>query len=196
MLLSHDQHADNLDHAGRLLLKNARKVLTTPEGARRLGGNALGLQPWQSIDLEAPGGRALRVVATPARHGPPLLHRGPVIGFVAFFVDAPESAIYFSGDTVWYDSVAEVARRFPVRAALLNLGAARVAVIPCPLTMTAADAIQTARAFAGAAIVPLHFEGWAHFSEGRAEIARAFADAGLESRLQWPEAGCAVEIAL
>jgi len=196
VLLSHDHHADNLDHAGRLLLRNARKVLTTPEGAARLGGNALGFDTWQSIDLEAPGGRVLRVVSTPARHGPPLLHRGPVIGFAAFFVDAPERAIYFSGDTVWYDGVAEVARRFPIRAALLNLGAARVAVLPCPLTMTASDAVHTARAFASAAIVPLHFEGWAHFSEGRAEIAQAFADAGLESRLQWPDAGRAVEIAL
>src|SRR5438045_3135098 len=43
VLLSHDQHADNLDAAGRGLLASAGRVLTTPKGARRLGGNAAGL---------------------------------------------------------------------------------------------------------------------------------------------------------
>jgi L-ascorbate metabolism protein UlaG (beta-lactamase superfamily) len=47
VLLSHDHHADNLDEAGRALLPRARRVLTTIPGARRLGGNALGLAPWQ-----------------------------------------------------------------------------------------------------------------------------------------------------
>ena len=45
-----------------------------------------------------------------------------------------------------------------------------------------------------AAIVPLHFEGWAHFSEGRQEVERAFAAAGLTSRLRWPEPGEPVEL--
>jgi L-ascorbate metabolism protein UlaG (beta-lactamase superfamily) len=189
VLLSHDHHADNLDHAGRRMLGSARTVLTTPDGAARLGGNSRGLEAWQSTDLEAPGGRTLRVVATPARHGPPLIDRGPVTGFALFFVDAPERAVYFSGDTVWYEGVAEVARRFPVRVALLNLGAARIALLPCHLTMTAAEGVEAARAFADATIVPLHFEGWAHFSEGRQDIARAFSEVGLEGRLRWPEAG-------
>jgi L-ascorbate metabolism protein UlaG (beta-lactamase superfamily) len=163
VLLSHDHHADNLDHAGRRLLASAKRVLTTPEGAGRLGGNSIGLAAWQSTDLEAPGGRVLRVAATPARHGPALLHRGPVTGFAIFFVDTPQRVVYVSGDTVWYEGIAEVARRFALRAALLNLGAARVAVLPCHLTMTAAE---------------------------------AFAGVGWEARLQWPEAGRAIEVEL
>jgi hypothetical protein len=31
----------------------------------------------------------------------------------------------------------------------------------------------------------VHFEGWTHYSEGREEITRAFAAAGLEARLRW-----------
>ena len=42
--------------------------------------------------------------------------------------------------------------------------------------------------------VPLHFEGWTHFSESRAEIDRAFAAAGLADRLGWPIAGQAMEL--
>src|SRR5919206_3614226 len=43
VLLSHDQHFDNLDRAGRALLAQAKRVLTTAAGAARLGGNGEGL---------------------------------------------------------------------------------------------------------------------------------------------------------
>src|SRR5438552_6734100 len=39
VLLSHDQHADNLDNAGRDFLTRAKRVLTTRAGAARLGGH-------------------------------------------------------------------------------------------------------------------------------------------------------------
>ncbi|MBZ5567490.1 MAG: MBL fold metallo-hydrolase [Acidobacteriia bacterium] len=197
VLLSHDHHFDNLDRAGREVLVKAKKVLTTSEGAVRLGGNSMGLQTWESVAIAAPQGRVLRVVGTPARHGPAGLSRGAVSGFVFYFVDAPERAVYFSGDTVWYEGVGEVAQKFPIRAALLNLGAARVPEVgPFHLTMTADEAVESARAFANALIVPLHYEGWAHFSEGAEDIARAFAAAGMTHRLRWLDAGKPVSIEL
>jgi L-ascorbate metabolism protein UlaG (beta-lactamase superfamily) len=197
VLLSHDHHFDNLDRNGRSLLSNAKAVLTTEAGAGRLGGNSVGLKPWQRMDLRRQQEPGLRVVATPARHGPQGFDRGPVIGFAASLVDAPDRCIYFSGDTVWYEGVAEVARRFPIRVAILNLGAARVPEVgPFHLTMTASEAVLAARALTDATIVPLHFEGWAHFSEGREEIAQAFAAADLSHRLQWPEFGRAIKLDL
>lgn len=51
VLLSHDQHSDNLDHSGREFLKTATRVLTTEAGAKRLGGKAEGLAPWQVTEL-------------------------------------------------------------------------------------------------------------------------------------------------
>ena len=45
VLLSHDQHEDNLDAAGRSLLDEAGLVITTVAGAGRLGGGAVGLAP-------------------------------------------------------------------------------------------------------------------------------------------------------
>ncbi len=197
VLLSHDHHWDNLDRSGRAFLANAKAVFNTVAGAERLGGNSIGLQAWQSTDVQAPAGRKLRVVATPARHGPADMDRGPVNGYVAFFTDAPERAIYFSGDTVWFEGVAEVAQRFRVRAAILNLVAARVAEVgPFHLTMTSQEGAEAARAFADAVIVPLHFEGWAHFSEGRDKIVQAFAAAKLQNRLRWLEAARPVQIPL
>ncbi len=127
VLLSHDHHFDNLDHAGRKLLLRAARVVTTQDGATRLG-DATGLEPWEKIDLLTPEG-PLRVTATPARHG------------------------------------------------------------PAAITFTAAEGVEVARAMPDATIVPLHYEGWEHFSESRVEIDDAFARAGLASRLRWPQAG-------
>lgn len=195
VLLSHDQHADNLDHAGRAVLLRAGVVLTTPEGAARLGGRAVGLPAWGEFDLIAGDRRVLRVTGAPARHGPAHLDRGPVTGFVLRFLDDPGAALYVSGDTVWFEGVAEVAARFAVRAAVLHMGAARVpAVGPWPLTFTAADGAAAARAFADATVVPVHYEGWEHLPESRAEIESAFAAAGLAPRLRWLPPGRPVEV--
>jgi L-ascorbate metabolism protein UlaG (beta-lactamase superfamily) len=197
VLLSHDHHFDNLDHAGRRVLATAGRVLTTVAGHGRLGDNTIGLAPWQSYDLPTRDGRMLRITATPARHGPPDGDRGPVVGFVLAFTGQPAQIVYVSGDTVWYDGIAEVSRRFTPEVALLFMGAARVREVgPAHLTLTAAEAITAAQAFPEALIVPLHFEGWAHFSESRAEIDRAFAAAGLADRLRWPIAGHALELSV
>lgn len=195
VLLSHDHHFDNLDHAGREYLTRAGVVLTTSAGAERLGSPARGLRPWETVELPTPDGRALRVTGTPARHGPAEGDRGPVLGFVLQW--AGEAAIYVSGDTVWYEGLDEVAQRFEVKVALLFMGAARVAAVgPAHLTLTAGEGVAAARAFSGAQIVPLHYEGWEHFSEGRSEIEAAFRLAGLDSRLRWPAPGKPVPLDL
>src|SRR4051794_11358116 len=84
VLLSHDHHDDNLDPAGREWLPNAGKVITTPSGAKRLGGSTIGLAPWESTTLAASGGPEVKVTATPARHGPP--GSRPIVGEVIGFV--------------------------------------------------------------------------------------------------------------
>jgi L-ascorbate metabolism protein UlaG (beta-lactamase superfamily) len=199
VLLSHDHHFDNLDRGGRSFLPHVGRVLTTRAGAERLGGNAIGLEPWASADVLSPTGSRLHVTATPARHGPPTGDRGPVIGFLltsaGVTADSRPPAVYVSGDTVWYDDLRLIAARAVVRVALLFLGAARVHEVgPAHLTMTAGEAVIAARTFEGATIVPLHYAGWAHFSEGRAQIQRAFDEARLADRLCWPEPGHPTEI--
>jgi L-ascorbate metabolism protein UlaG (beta-lactamase superfamily) len=200
VLLSHDHHADNLDHLGRASLARAQKVLTTHAGAERLGGNAVGLAPWESLDVPTHDGPVLRVIGTPARHGPEGGDRGPVTGFLLQSADAPDSAVYVSGDTVWYDGVNEIHeheihQHAHVDRAALFMGAARLPEVgPEHLTMSAADGIAFARAFPDAAIIPPHFEGWRHFSESRPEITSAFAEAGLENRLHWLAPGRPVDL--
>ena len=190
VLLSHDHHFDNLDNAGRAFLASAKTVLTTSDAASRLGDRSLPLANSQTFDILAPGGRILRVTGTPARHGPADGDRGPVTGFMLNFADKPEASIYVSGDTVWYDGVAELSQQFGVKVAVLFMGAARVKEVgPAHLTMSAEDGIEFARAFPSATIVPLHYEGWEHFSESRNEIQHAFEAAGCADRLLWLQPG-------
>ena len=193
VLLSHDQHFDNLDHAGRTFLPRVGRVLTTTAGAARLGAQAEGLAPWQSAGLPMAGGRTLRVTATPARHGPvgiePL--SGDVIGFVLTIGDGP--AIYVSGDTVWYEGVAEVARRFNVKAAILFTGSAQPRG-SFHMTMDSNDAIEAAHAFPDAVVFAVHNEGWAHFTQSQEDLAQAFAVVGLGARLRFLERGVPVSL--
>src|SRR5215510_3921187 len=188
VLLSHDQHSDNLDHSGRAFLKDADSVLTTRAGAERLGGRTQGMAAWDRVDLTKPDGSSLRVTATPARHGPAGIEpfSGDVIGFVLSGKDFP--SLYVTGDTVRYDGLAEVARRFPVGVVLLFAGAAQTRG-PFNLTMNTNDAIETAHAFPDATIVPVHCEGWAHFSQGRADLEASFKALGIGARLRMLEPG-------
>jgi len=194
VLLSHDQHADNFDHAGRAYAMQAPRLLTTVVGAKRLGGVAEGLAPGESTKLTNPAG-TLTITATPARHGPAGIEplAGDVIGFVLSLAGA--RPIYITGDTVWYEGVGEVARRFQAGVVLLFAGAAKTRGA-FHLTMDANDALDTAHAFPDATIVPLHYEGWAHFSQSGDDLVQSFKALGIGARLRLLEPGVPTAIEL
>jgi L-ascorbate metabolism protein UlaG (beta-lactamase superfamily) len=192
ILLSHDQHGDNLDDEGRALFADAPKVITTTAGARRIGGRVIGLAPFASLPVDGPKDASVRVTATPARHGPPL--STPIVGdVIGFVVEHANGALYVTGDTVMYSGVHSVAAKFPkVNVVLAHLGAASYG--PLRFTMNAKEAVALARLFPDATIVPVHYEGWTHFKETRSHVDAAFAAAGLTERLVWLERGVTREL--
>jgi L-ascorbate metabolism protein UlaG (beta-lactamase superfamily) len=197
VLLSHDQHSDNLDNSGRDFLQKAPRVLTTLVGAKRLGGRAEGFAPWATTELKGKDGRTLTITATPARHGPAGIEplAGDVIGFVLTSSNSGSRPVYISGDTVWYDGVAEVARRFKAGVVLPFAGAAQTRG-PFHLTMDTNDTIETARAFPDAVIVPVHTDGWAHFRQSANDLRVSFDALGFGQRLRILEPGVATVIEL
>jgi L-ascorbate metabolism protein UlaG (beta-lactamase superfamily) len=196
VLLSHDHHVDNRDKAGRSFLPTAERVYTTTAGAQRLGGNATGLRPWEERQLEGVEGSRLYLTAAPARHGPPGVEKlaGDVIGFL-LGVEKPGDAVYVTGDTVWYEGVAEVARRYDPRVVVLFAGSAKPRG-PFHLTMDSNDALETAKAFPNATILPVHTDDWTHFTENAADLAAAFSKLGQAQRLAIPRKGEPLEIRL
>jgi hypothetical protein len=119
---------------------------------------------------------------------------GDVIGFVLTRQLSDSRPIYVTGDTVWYDGVAEVARLFKAGVVLPFAGAAQTRG-PFHLTMDTNDAIETARAFPDAVIVPLHTtDGWAHFKQSGGDLKSSFDTLGFGSRLKMLVPGVATLI--
>lgn len=189
VLLSHDEHADNLDTSGRALLAEVPLTLTTPGGAQRLRGKAKGLADWEPVVLERPGGGTVTVTGVPAVHGPGPREKvepftGQVVGFVLTGQDLP--TVYVSGDNASLDAVREIAERFaPLDTAVLFAGAPRFPVLfdGAPLVLDSAQAAEAARILGARRVVPVHHDSWAHFTEGRDELEGAFTAAGLADRL-------------
>jgi L-ascorbate metabolism protein UlaG (beta-lactamase superfamily) len=72
VLLSHDQHPDNLDSEGRKFIENVPLVLTTSAAAERLGATARELPIWTSYVLARPDGGQLKITGrrNTVRSGP------------------------------------------------------------------------------------------------------------------------------
>ncbi|NIK62345.1 MBL fold metallo-hydrolase [Kribbella shirazensis] len=183
-LVSHDEHKDNLDDAGRALLPSIPTVLSTPGAATRIAG-VRGLENWESIDLPRPDGGAITVTGVPALHGPEGAEAilGVVTGFVLQGDGLP--TVYVSGDNASLGLVKEIVDRFaPIDVAVLFAGAARTTLMNgAALTLTSDDAVEAARLLDPATIVPVHTEGWTHFTEGPDQLQAAFHEAGLDHRL-------------
>ncbi|MHC5257404.1 MBL fold metallo-hydrolase [Streptomyces sp. UC4497] len=193
VLLSHDEHADNLDVSGRALLADVPLTLTTPGGGERLGEAATGLADWQSVELERRDGGpgTVTVTGVPAIHGPGTREEvepitGEVVGFVLTGEDLP--TIYVSGDNASLDAVKEIAARFaPVDTALLFAGAPRFTEVfdGALIVLDSAQAAEAAQILDAGRVVPVHYDSWAHFTEGRDHLAATFATAGLADRVDF-----------
>ena len=180
VLLSHDQHADNLDVAGRALLADVPTVLATTAAAGRVEG-VRGLAPWEHVELDS----GARVTAVPARHGPQGSEElsGPVVGFVLEAAGWP--TVYVSGDNASLDVVDQVARRFPrTRIAVLFVGGANVGRFGDePLTLDARRASAAADLLPAARVVPVHHTDWAHFVDPLDALVARFEAGGRRDRL-------------
>ena len=199
VLLSHDQHGDNLDDAGRALLGSAGRVITTVSAARRLGANAEGLRRWATTTLSAAGRPSIEVTATPGRHGPPLSRPivGEATGFALRWPGQEHGALWISGDTVRFRGLDEVARRVDIGTAVVHLGGVRFPVSgPVRYTLTAKPALKLLEAMTAHTVIPVHYEGWSHFVEGRGEVERVLAGASetIRASVRWLPLGTATPI--
>jgi L-ascorbate metabolism protein UlaG (beta-lactamase superfamily) len=190
VLLSHDQHPDNLDRAGRELLAEVATVVSTTDAAERIDG-VVGLEPWQTTEVGD-----ITVTAVPAEHGPEGAEAisGKVVGFVLQASGWPDT--YLTGDNASLTLVRDIAARFDdIELVVVFVGAANVGRFgPANVTFDAADVLAVAELLPAATLVPVHFADWAHFTEPISATADLFAANGIEDRLIVPKRGHAVEV--
>ncbi|NYI42191.1 MBL fold metallo-hydrolase [Demequina lutea] len=181
-LVSHDHHPDNLDTSGEQVARGATLALTTEAGAERKAGFK-GMAPGDVVTIDGP--TPVTVTAVEALHGPkaiaPLV--GPVIGFILRAEGWP--TVYFSGDNALVSVAKRIAKAHPdVAIAVLCMGAASVPTRgPVILTLNADRAAKVAALWPEAAIVPVHVDGWAHFSQRRVAALAGLSAYGLGSRV-------------
>lgn len=196
ILLSHDHHEDNLDRAGRALLPNVKQVITTSAGAKRLGGNAVGLKAWQSTTIESHDTK-IKITAAPAHHGTLGSHLivGETTGFILEWIGQQHGALYISGDTVWFNRLNEIAQRFNIGTVILHIGGAQFPIMgPIRFTLNAQEAVKVIHALNPRTVIPIHYEGWQHFQETGTAAREVFEASDVKEKIRWLPLGRSTEI--
>ena len=175
VLLSHHQHKDNLDSAGKEVMTRAGKVFSTQAASKTLP-NCQGLAPFERAEFPGTEGK-LEIIGTPCRHHPALLPgflSGPVTGFLLKW-PASQKYLYISGDTVLYPPLKKVAAEFDVGLALIHVGRASFPYLTGwgKYTMDSSDYIRCVKLFRPDIAIPIHNGGWTHFKENNLGLSRA-----------------------
>jgi L-ascorbate metabolism protein UlaG (beta-lactamase superfamily) len=190
VVLSH-MHEDHFDRLVQKKLDRNIPVVTTPESSRML--EKLGflqrfpLKRWETLQVEK-GGTMLRVTAAPGRHGPPLVAKllPEVMGSILDFGSKGTASgyrMYISGDTLVYDDIREIPRRYPgVDLALLHLGGTRLLGL-VTVTMDAKDGVEMMRVIVPEKAIPIHYDDYDVFKSPLSDFEEEIERAGLRDKI-------------
>jgi L-ascorbate metabolism protein UlaG (beta-lactamase superfamily) len=203
VLLSHEDHIDNLDELGRRLL-DGRRVFTTVDGAKNLSPRpgVHGLKPWEKIDTVI-AGKKFQIIGTPTQHLPGDECTGFIVTNEEFGRgrDGLPNAIWFSGDTVYIDELKKIGEQYHVLAAIMNLGNAygpKDKTDPskgaCQITMDGKSAARLFREIKADVLVPMHYESWGHFTQFGKELREDFEEEGIADKVCWLTPGKVVSV--
>lgn len=83
-----------------------------------------------------------------------------------------------------------------IGTAVLHLGKVGFPITgPLAYTMGARDAVELVRLLRPASAVPVHYEGWSHFRQGRDGLTMALSDApDVAERFRWATLGEALDL--
>lgn len=198
VLLSHEDHPDNLDELGRQLL-DGRRAITTMDGAKNLSPrpDVRGISPWETLSLHV-GGEQLSVTGVPCQHVPGQECTGFIITSPTFGeTDGLSNAIYFSGDTVYFEELTEMRNKFHISIAIFNIGAAIVAMpdgTKKQITMCGKQASRLFREIGADVLIPMHYESWGHFTEDGEKLSESFEKEDMLEHVLWLRPGVPTQI--
>ncbi len=195
VVLSH-MHGDHFDQLVQERLDRNMPIVTTPEAADKLAEfgfkNRHALRKWDALMVRK-GGASLRVTAMPARHGPPGASAPlpETMGSMLEF-SVPGKAgyrIYISGDTLVYDDLEDIPRRYPdIDLALLHLGGTRIIGV-MKVTMDGKDGVKLLQLIVPHHAIPIHYNDYDVFKSPLSEFQDEVKAAGLESKVTYLKHG-------
>jgi L-ascorbate metabolism protein UlaG (beta-lactamase superfamily) len=191
VLLSHF-HGDHFDQVAERELDKTLPIVTTPESVKELQErgftNLHAIETWSTLTV-AKGEARLKITAMPGRHGPPLSNvvLPDVMGsMLEFQSPGGESLIriYITGDTLIYDDIEEIPRRYPeVDLAMLHLGGTRVMGIL--VTMDGEQGVEMMRIVNPRTAIPIHYNDYHVFTSPLSDFQEAVDAAGLGDRVHY-----------
>jgi L-ascorbate metabolism protein UlaG (beta-lactamase superfamily) len=117
---------------------------------------------------------------------------------IGFLLGGPGlETVYVSGDNASLDVVRSIAERAgDVDVAVLFAGAVQVPYrFDCAyLTLSSDRAAEAAKILGVRAVVPVHYEGWTHFTQGADALRAAFAGNSISERLVMADRGVTVAV--
>ena len=194
VVLSH-HHGDHFDEIAAARLDKRLPILTTAHAARKLKRQgfhqAVALQTWESRSVVR-GDREVQVTAMPGTHGPGPVGAlmPPVMGSLLEF---GPFRVYISGDTVLFDRLRDIPRRYPdIDFALVHLGGTRV--LGVLLTMDADQGVEALRIVAPRTAIPIHYNDYTVMKSPLADFRLAVARATLPTTVRYVTHGDTVEL--
>jgi L-ascorbate metabolism protein UlaG (beta-lactamase superfamily) len=191
VVLSH-YHGDHFDRIAEARLPKDVPIVTTAHAAAKLRARGftatIALETWASLVVEK-GPAALRVSAMPGRHGPAFVHGllPPVMGTMLEFqrsVERTALRLYISGDTVVYDDLREIPRRYPeIDLGLFHLGG--TSILGIVVTMDADQGVEAIRIVNPREAIPIHYNDYPVFKSSLDDFKAAAAAAGLGDRIRY-----------
>jgi L-ascorbate metabolism protein UlaG (beta-lactamase superfamily) len=176
-LISH-LHSDHFDPAAQELLPKDLPILCQPEDFDEL--ESMGFHSVIPV-TEAVDWHGITITRTPCQHGSGevLEEMGQASGFV--FSAAGEPTVYWVGDSIWYEGIADVISRIQPDVVITHSCGA-VWGDRVPIVMDAEQTIALCRAAPNSTVVATHMEAVDHATVTR-EALRAYAEAhGIGAR--------------
>jgi L-ascorbate metabolism protein UlaG (beta-lactamase superfamily) len=190
-VLSH-YHGDHFDQLVEEKLQKDLPIITTAEAAQAISAKGftecIALETWDSVTVEK-GDAHVTLTAMPGKHGPALadLLLPDVMGsMLEFAVDErrPALCLYISGDTLVFDQLQEIPRRYPsVDLGLFHLGGTRM--MGLLLTMDAEQGVEAIRIIDPREAIPIHYNDYEVFKSPLEDFQRAVEAAGLSDRVRY-----------
>lgn len=190
VLLSH-LHADHFDRVAEQKLDKNVPIVTTDHAAKSLRKKGFqathGLETWEAITITK-GTASLQITSMPGRHGPGVLAAAlpPVMGSMVEFKEGEQTRLrlYITGDTLVYDQIKEIPRRYPeIDIALMHLGGTRAFGIL--VTMDARQGVQALQIIAPRTAIPIHYNDYTVFKSPLEDFKQAVQAAGLDDRVHY-----------
>ena len=170
VVLSH-MHEDHFDREVERRLDRGLPIVTTSHAAANLAAKgfraARALKTWEALTVSK-GGARVRITSMPGAHGPGFLAKmlPDVMGSLLEFENArggPAFRIYITGDTLLFDELKEIPRRFPdVDLALLHLGGTMFFGVVM-VTMDPRQGVEVIRLVKPKAAIPIHYDDYSAF---------------------------------